>query len=107
MQGDPIIEPHVYATLRLNKAYQFEPVPKEQMQNIFKADRLIYGQNRFIICATCNIWYGRRAFAIAESVWSPKEKKNWDNFSSRVEKQFARFDAAEIKYAPSMYDPDF
>ena len=28
MQGDAIIEPHVYATLRLNKAYQFEPVPE-------------------------------------------------------------------------------
>ena len=27
MQGDPAIEPHVYATLRLNKTYQFEPVP--------------------------------------------------------------------------------
>ncbi|MDE3212200.1 MAG: beta-N-acetylhexosaminidase, partial [Bacteroidota bacterium] len=25
MQGDPAIEPHVYATLRLKKAYEFEP----------------------------------------------------------------------------------
>ncbi|HEX2532358.1 MAG TPA: beta-N-acetylhexosaminidase, partial [Chitinophagaceae bacterium] len=27
MQGDPVIEPRVYASLRLNKAYQFEPLP--------------------------------------------------------------------------------
>ena len=27
MQGDASIEPPVYATLRLKKAYQFEPVP--------------------------------------------------------------------------------
>ena len=48
-----------------------------------------------------------RGMAIAESVWSPKEKKNWNNFYPRVEKQFARLDEAEIKYAPSVYDPSF
>jgi hexosaminidase len=45
--------------------------------------------------------------AIAESVWSPKEKKNWNYFFGKVEKQFNRFDEAEIKYAPSAYDPSF
>jgi len=29
MQGDASLEPRVYATLRLNKAYQFEPVQKQ------------------------------------------------------------------------------
>src|SRR5262249_23594323 len=38
-------------------------------------------------------------------VWTPKEKRNWNNFVSRVEKQFERFDVAEKKYAPSVYDP--
>ena len=28
MQADAITEPHVYATLRLSKAYQFEPLPE-------------------------------------------------------------------------------
>ena len=42
-----------------------------------------------------------------ESVWSPKAKKNWNSFYPRVEKHFARFNEAEIKYAPSVYDPDF
>ncbi len=28
MQGDPIIEPHIYASLSLKKAYSFEPVPE-------------------------------------------------------------------------------
>ena len=32
-------------------------------------------------------------------------KKNWDNFSKKVEKHFERLDEAEIKYAPSVYDP--
>jgi hexosaminidase len=48
-----------------------------------------------------------RALAIAESVWSPKDKKDWDDFSARVEEQLPRFDEAHIKYAPSMYDPTF
>ena len=48
-----------------------------------------------------------RAFALAESVWSPKEKKNWPSFVKRVEEQFKRYDIREIKYAPSMYDPIF
>jgi hexosaminidase len=107
MQGDPIIEPHVYATLRLNKAYQFEPVPDGV-------------DPKYILGGQANLWTEQvynmrhmeymlwpRAMAISEAVWSPKDKRNWDNFSSRVEKQFPRFDAAEIKYAPSMYDPIF
>jgi hexosaminidase len=40
-------------------------------------------------------------------VWSPKEKKNWNDFEARVEKQFERYDVAEKKYAPSMFDPIF
>jgi hexosaminidase len=48
-----------------------------------------------------------RAFAIAESVWSPVNKKSWAKFYNKVEDHFKRFDIAEIKYAPSMYDPVF
>jgi hexosaminidase len=48
-----------------------------------------------------------RGMAIAESVWSPKEKKDWTHFFERVEKHFERLDLAEIKYAPSVYDPIF
>jgi hexosaminidase len=55
MQGDPAIEPHVYATLRLNKTYQFEPVPDSWMLNLLKVGRPTYGQNRFTICGMQNI----------------------------------------------------
>jgi hexosaminidase len=48
-----------------------------------------------------------RALAIAESVWSPKEKKEWKHFLSKVETHFARLDEAEIKYATSVYEPKF
>ncbi len=48
-----------------------------------------------------------RALAISEVLWSPKEKRDWNNFFPRVENQFKRLDEAEIKYAPSVYDPIF
>ena len=48
-----------------------------------------------------------RAFAIAECLWSPKEKKNWNGFVTKVEQQFKRYDIREIKYSPAMYDPIF
>ena len=107
MQGDPIIEPHVYATLRLRKAYQFEPVPDGV-------------DSQYILGGQANLWTEQiynmrhleymlwpRAMAISEAVWSPKYKRNWNDFSQRVEMQFPRFQEAEIKYAPSMYDPIF
>jgi hexosaminidase len=45
--------------------------------------------------------------AIAESLWSPKQKKSWPHFFARVEEHFKRLDIAETKYAPSVYDPIF
>ena len=107
MQADPVIEPRVYATLRLKTAYAFNPVPEGV-------------DSKYILGGQANIWTEQiyntrhlqymvwpRALAIAESVWSPAENKNWKNFVSRVEQHQQRFFLQEIKYAPSMYDPIF
>ncbi|MDB5026053.1 MAG: family 20 glycosylhydrolase [Mucilaginibacter sp.] len=107
MQADPVIEPRVYATLRLNKTYEFEPAPDSV-------------DSKLIIGGQANLWTEQvynvrhleymtwpRAFAISEAVWSPKSRRNFDDFFSRVEKHFDRFNIAEIKYAPSVYDPVF
>jgi hexosaminidase len=48
-----------------------------------------------------------RALAIAESVWSPKNRKDWNDFINRVEEEFGRMDEAGMKYSRSMYDPLF
>jgi hexosaminidase len=107
MQADVITEPRVYASLRLSKSYEFDPVPAgvnpslilggqgnlwtEQVYNIRQVEYMIWP----------------RGFAISESLWSPKEKKNWSNFFNRTEQHFKRLDIAETKYAPSVYDPIF
>jgi hexosaminidase len=105
MQGDPAIEPHVYSTLRLSKAYQFEPVPDSVNPKFIKGGQANLWTEQVYNMRHAEYMTWPRAFAIAEDLWSPKENKNWDNFVSRVEKHFARFDVAQVKYAPSMYDP--
>ena len=107
MQSDAVTEPHVYATLRLNKTYEFEPAPEGVDPKFIKG-----GQGNLWTEQIYNLRHAEymtwpRALAISESVWSPKAKKNWNNFFSKVEKHFERFDVAEIKYAPSVYDPVF
>ncbi|MGH2648208.1 MAG: beta-N-acetylhexosaminidase, partial [Ginsengibacter sp.] len=105
MQGDPAIEPHIYATLRLKKTYEFEPVPDSINPKFIKGGQANLWTEQVYNMRHAEYMTWPRAFAIAEDLWSPKESKNWDNFVKRVEKHFARYDVAQIKYAPSMYDP--
>lgn len=107
MQADAITEPKVYASLRLNKTYQFNPLPAG-------------ADPKYIIGGQANLWTEQiftfrqvqymlwpRAFAISESIWSPIEKKNWTSFIDRTEAHFKRLDVAEVKYSPAIYDPVF
>jgi hexosaminidase len=106
-QGDPVMEPPTYGMVRLRDSYKFDPVPEgvdpsfilggqgnlwtEQIQNMRHAEYMLWP----------------RALAIAESVWSPKNKKDWKDFVLRVENEFTRMDEAKIKYSPAMYEPIF
>ena len=105
MQGDPAIEPHIYATLRLKKAYEFEPLPEGVDAKFIKGGQANLWTEQVYNMRHAQYMTWPRAFAISESLWSPKESKNWNNFVTRVEDHFARFDEAQVKYAPSMYDP--
>ena len=105
MQGDPAIEPHVYATLRLNKTYQFEPVPDGVDAKFIKGGQANLWTEQVYNMRHAEYMTWPRAFAISESLWSPKAVKNWNDFATRVEEHFARFDVAKIKYSPGIYDP--
>ncbi|HEV9038235.1 MAG TPA: family 20 glycosylhydrolase [Puia sp.] len=104
MQGDASIEPPVYATLRLKTTYSYEPVPDSV-------------DPKYILGGQANMWNEQvyntrhlqymiwpRGMAVAEDLWSPKEKKNWDNFAARVEEGFRRLDVEQVKYSTSMFD---
>lgn len=107
MQSDRVMEPHVYASLRLNKSYEFEPVPDSADAKLILGGQANLWTEQVFNFRQVEYMTWPRGFAISESVWSPKAKKNWNSFYPRVEKHFARFNEAEIKYAPSVYDPDF
>ena len=107
MQADPIIEPRIYASLRLNKTYEFEPLPEGVDAKYIKGGQGNIWTEQMYNMRTVQYMVWPRAFAIAETMWSPKQKKNWNNFFSKVEKHFERFDVAEKKYARAVYDPIF
>lgn len=105
MQGDAALEFPIYASLTLKKTYSFEPAPEG-------------ADPKFILGGQANLWTEKvptlrhafymtypRAFAVAESVWSPKETKNWDKFTQRVEHHFKLFDFYQWNIARSLYDP--
>ncbi len=107
MQGDVLVEPRIYASLSLSKAYQFEPVPEGVDPKFIKGGQANLWSEQIYNTRHQQYMTWPRGWAISESVWSPREKKNWDNFFSRVERHFDRYDVAEIKYAPSVYEPVF
>ena len=107
MQSDGIIEPPVYSILRLKKVYEFEPVPEGVDPKYIKGGQANLWTEQVYNMRHAEYMTWPRGFALAEDLWSPKEKKNWNNFVSRVETHFKRFDVAQKKYAPSMYDPIF
>jgi hexosaminidase len=105
MQGDVAIEPKVYASLRLNKAYQFDPGAEISNIKLIKGGQANLWTEQIYNMRHAEYMMWPRGMAIAESVWSPLNKKNWANFYNKVEDHFQRLNLAEIKYSPSMYDP--
>lgn len=106
MQGDPALEPKVYASLRLKKAYEFDPVPKGADAKYIKGGQANLWSEQLYNFRHAQYMTWPRAVAIAEALWSPEGSKNWHSFVERVESQFPRLDADSVKYARSMYDPD-
>lgn len=105
MQGDPAIEPPVYASLRLKKTYEFEPVPAGVDPTLIKGGQANMWTEQVYNNRHLNYMMWPRGFAIAEALWSPQQARNWKQFIPRVEAHFARFDMEDRKYASSMYEP--
>ena len=106
-QGESAAEPPTYGMCRLKDSYTYDPVPDSVNE-------------RLILGGQGNLWsesvpnYRQveymtwpRGLALAEVYWSPKSKRNWDDFTGRMEAEFQRMDAANIKYARSAYNVIF
>jgi hexosaminidase len=104
MQGDKAIEPPVYRTVRLTDSYAFNPVPVGVDAKLVKGGQANMWSEQLFNYRHLQYMMWPRALAISEALWSPNENKNWNDFVGRVEDHMARFDLAEKKYAPSMFE---
>jgi hexosaminidase len=107
MQSDSTIEPHVYASLRLNTTYSFEPVPEGVDEKYIKGGQGNLWTEQVYNTRHLQYMIWPRGLAIAECLWSPKSKKSWDNFERKTETHFDRLDVEQIKYARALFDPIF
>ena len=106
-QGDPSLEPKAFGGhITLKRVYNFDPVPEELSEE--EAKHIIGGQ--------ANLWTEHvptgehaeymimpRMTALSEVLWSPKEARDWGDFSKRMETQYKRFDKLGINYATSAF----
>jgi hexosaminidase len=107
MQGDRLIEPPVYATLRLKTAYEFNPVPDSVDGNLIIGGQANLWTEQIYNTRHLQYMLWPRSLAVAECLWTPKNQKNWNDFTHRVESFFDRMDVEQVKYARAMYDPVF
>ncbi|HMK04831.1 MAG TPA: family 20 glycosylhydrolase [Ferruginibacter sp.] len=103
-QGDPHAEKPSFGMLRFKKVYEFEPVPEGT-------------DDHFVLGGQGNLWsefvpefshaeymLWPRSFALAETLWSAKGKRNWDDFTKRTAHHLQRLKNAGINYSSSFYD---
>ena len=106
-QGRPEFEPQAGGGyLPLRTVYAFEPVPDELTPE--QAVHVLGGQ----ACLwTEHVTEPRHAeymilprlAAMAEALWTPRGRRNSENFFSRIESQLARYEAAGHAYAKSLF----
>lgn len=102
-QADPKTEPlAIGGFTSLEKTYSYEPTP----------DTLTKEESKYILGAQGNVWTEYmhtgdkveymawpRALALAEVVWSPKEKRDWFNFWGRLQTHFQRLENMGVNAA--------
>jgi hexosaminidase len=91
----------------LEKVYAYEPIPKE----------LTGEAANYVLGAQANVWteYMKntrkveymifpRISALSEVLWTPKEKRNWENFESKLPQQIKRYEKWKANYSRTYFD---
>ncbi|MCB9163809.1 MAG: beta-N-acetylhexosaminidase [Flavobacteriales bacterium] len=106
-QGDPANEPLAFGGYTtLQKVYSYEPIPTE----------LNAEEAKYILGAQGNLWTEYiltpehaeymalpRMLALAEVLWTPKEKRDESDFIQRLEKEFIRLEEMQVNTSKSLY----
>lgn len=105
-QGEKTIEPPVYGGLRLQEAWNFNPVPDG-----FEEKNVLGGQSNLWTENVQNLKHAEymtwpRAWATAEVLWDAKTSRpTWNDFIRKVEVQIDRSDRRGIRVSRAVYDP--
>lgn len=94
----------------LEKVYSYFPIPEQLKSN----------EEKYILGAQGNVWTEYipisshveymavpRICALAEVLWSGKNKPGYDNFKNRLQKHFLLLKAYQINYSNAVYDVDY
>ncbi|UHG92382.1 beta-N-acetylhexosaminidase [Spirosoma oryzicola] len=109
-QGEASAEPSTYGISRLSTAYSFDPIPDSATAPGINAKLILGGQGNLWAENVPNVRHAEymvwpRAFALSEVLWSSKAQRSWPNFVNRMEAHFKRFDAQDVNYSRSVYNP--
>lgn len=104
-QGEPTAEGRVYRGLRMKTTYSFEPVPDGIDPSLILGNQANQWTEQLSTMRKAQYMTWPRGMAVAETSWSPADKKDWKTFSQKVEAHFEKLEAADVNYAKSMYDP--
>lgn len=106
-QGELTAEPPTYGMCRLKDSYTYDPVPDSVDEKLILGGQGNLWTESVPTFRQVEYMTWPRALALAEVYWSPKAARNWDDFVGRMETEFTRLDAADIKYARSAYNVIF
>jgi hexosaminidase len=92
--------------LPLSKVYQFDLVPKEL--NPEAAKHILGGQANLWTEYISDLKHAEymmfpRIAAMSEVLWSPKDSRNWEDFSRRIQLFMKRYDQMGLNYSKSAY----
>lgn len=93
----------------IEAVYNYEPIPKE----------LSAEEGKYILGAQGNVWSEYigsqskleysifpRIAALAEMLWTPKEKRSWVDFERRLPGIMEQLDEKKINYSKAYYEPE-
>ncbi|WP_235291682.1 beta-N-acetylhexosaminidase [Portibacter lacus] len=106
-QGEADHEPLAFGGYTtMSKVYHFDPI----------VDSMSAEQKNHVLGAQANLWSEYitdediseymifpRLPALAEVLWSPKNKTDWTNFSKKINPLFQRLDKMDVNYSKSVY----
>jgi hexosaminidase len=96
-QGEVTAEGKVYRGLRMKTTYGFDPVPAGVDPTLVLGNQANQWTEQLQNMRNVQYMTWPRSLAVAETSWSPNEKKDWNHFAKKVEKQFEVFEAAECE----------